>query len=239
MDIMKWTYDERTVRTAETDDGKVLFCGKDVAEALGYTNPRDALTKHCRCVAKRDVPHPQSPDKTIEMTFIPESDVYRLAFGSKLPTAERFTDWVTEEVLPAIRRNGSYGGQLSPMLRYLAGLEQQQTAQQRRMEEQERRIAFLERQQQCMDVFEQQCVIDAVQMRSLELLGADADPNSTARIVLLADLYAALKERFNVSSYVDLLADEVSEALRFIGAWEPGTPEPARSRKDGGDADGT
>lgn len=233
MDIMKWTYDERTVRTAETDDGKVLFCGKDVAEALGYKDAVNALKLHCRWVAKRHVPHPQSPDKTIEMTFIPESDVYRLAFGSKLPTAERFTDWVTEEVLPAIRRHGSYGGQLSPMLRYLAGLEQQQTAQQRRMEEQERRIAFLERQQQCMDVFEQQCVIDAVQMRSLELLGADADPNSTARIVLLADLYAALKERFNVSSYVDLLADEVSEALRFISTWEPGPPEPARTRKEG------
>ena len=51
---------------------------------------------------------PQSPDKTIEMTFIPESDVYRLAFGSKLPTAERFTDWVTEEVLPIIRKHGAY-----------------------------------------------------------------------------------------------------------------------------------
>ena len=96
------------VRTLEAEDGKVLFCGKDVAEALGYTNPRDALTKHCRCVAKRDVPHPQSPDKTIEMTFIPESDVYRLAFGSKLQTAERFTDWVTEEVLPTIRKHGAY-----------------------------------------------------------------------------------------------------------------------------------
>lgn len=231
MDIMKWTYDERTVRTAETDDGKVLFCGKDVAEVLGYERTADAIRKHCKGVAEMETPTEGGIQK---MKFIPESDVYRLAFGSKLPTAERFTDWVTEEVLPAIRRNGSYGGQLSPMLRYLAGLEQQQTAQQRRMEEQERRIAFLEMQQQCMDVFEQQCVIDAVQMRSLELLGADADPNSTARIVLLADLYAALKERFNVSSYVDLLADEVSEALRFISAWEPGrTPEPARSGKEG------
>ena len=99
------------IRTLETNDGKVMFCGKDVAAALGYSNQRDALAKHCKGVAKRDVPHPQSPNKTIEMTYIPESDVYRLAFGSKLPTAEKFTDWVTEEVLPTIRRTGSYGRQ--------------------------------------------------------------------------------------------------------------------------------
>lgn len=96
------------VRTLETDDGKVLFCGSDVAKALGYSRPNDAIRGHCRYTVKRSTPHPQSQDKTIEMTFIPESDVYRLAFGSKLPTAERFTDWVTDEVLPAIRKTGSY-----------------------------------------------------------------------------------------------------------------------------------
>lgn len=96
------------IRTLETEDGNVLFCGKDVAEALGYSNPRKALSDHCRWVTKCDAPHPQSPDKTIEMTFIPESDVYRLAFGSKLPTAEKFTDWVTKEVLPTIRKTGGY-----------------------------------------------------------------------------------------------------------------------------------
>lgn len=96
------------IRTLETEGGKVLFCGIDVATALGYAKPNNAVSAHCRCTLKQGVPHPQSPDKTIEMTFIPESDVYRLAFGSKLPTAERFTDWVTEEVLPTIRKHGAY-----------------------------------------------------------------------------------------------------------------------------------
>lgn len=96
------------IRTLETGDGKVMFCGKDAATALGYTNPRKALSDHCRCVTKCYVPHPQSPDKQIEMAFIPESDVYRLAFGSKLPNAERFTDWVAEEVIPSIRKHGAY-----------------------------------------------------------------------------------------------------------------------------------
>ena len=86
----------------------MLFCGSDVAKALGYSRPNDALAAHCRYTVKCSIPHPQSPDKAIEMSFIPESDLYRLVFSSKLPNAERFTDWVTEEVLPSIRRNGGY-----------------------------------------------------------------------------------------------------------------------------------
>ena len=95
------------IRTVE-DGGKVLFCGSDVANALGYSNARDAISKHCRCVAKRDIPHPQSPDKTIEMSFITEGDIYRLITHSKLPTAQEFEHWVFDEVLPSIRRNGAY-----------------------------------------------------------------------------------------------------------------------------------
>lgn len=102
------------VRTLE-EDGRVLFCGSDVAKALGYTNPRDALSRHCRGVVKRDawVQTGEKADGTpatraTEMSFIPESDLYRLVFSSKLPTAEKFTEWVTAEVLPSIRKHGGY-----------------------------------------------------------------------------------------------------------------------------------
>lgn len=93
------------VRTLETDDGKVMFAGKDVAAALGYSNTRDALAKHCKGVVKCDT---LTRGGKQELAFIPESDVYRLVFGSKLPNAERFTDWVTEEVIPSIRKHGAY-----------------------------------------------------------------------------------------------------------------------------------
>ena len=95
------------VRTL-TEDGNTLFCGIDVAHALGYTNARDALARHCKCVVKRDVPHPQSPEKQIEMSFISEGDLYRLITHSKLPDAEKFERWVFDEILPSIRRNGMY-----------------------------------------------------------------------------------------------------------------------------------
>lgn len=94
-----------TVRTLEEDNGVVLFCASDVAKALGYTNAPDAVSRHCRAIVKRDAP---ISGKIQEINFIPESDLYRLVFSSKLPTAEKFTDWVTSEVLPSIRKHGAY-----------------------------------------------------------------------------------------------------------------------------------
>lgn len=96
------------------EDGEVLFAGSDVASALGYDQPHKAVERHCRYGMKRTVPHPQSQDKTIEMNFIPESDLYRLVFRSKLPNAEKFTDWVVEEVLPTLRKTGTYAVQQAP-----------------------------------------------------------------------------------------------------------------------------
>ncbi|WP_297721500.1 phage antirepressor KilAC domain-containing protein [Intestinimonas sp.] len=92
------------IRTIE-EDGRVLFCGADVAKALGYAKPQNAVATHCRGALKRGI---LTNGGEQEMSFIPESDLYRLVFGSKLPTAEKFTDWVTSEVLPSIRKHGGY-----------------------------------------------------------------------------------------------------------------------------------
>lgn len=95
------------IRTIE-ENGAVLFCGSDVAKALGYARPNDAVVSHCRSTVKRRTPHPQSPEKDIEMLFISEGDIYRLAARSKLPGAEKFESWIFDEVLPSIRKNGGY-----------------------------------------------------------------------------------------------------------------------------------
>ena len=92
------------IRTLD-ENGVPLFCGNDVAKALGYAVPRKALFDHCKGVLKRNIP---TNGGIQEMSFIPESDIYRLVFSSKLPTAEKFTDWVTTEVLPSIRKHGAY-----------------------------------------------------------------------------------------------------------------------------------
>ena len=95
------------VRTIE-ESGAILFCGSDVVKALGYTNPSKALNDHCRGDLTKRYPIVDALGRTQEAIFIPESDLYRLVFSSKLPTAEKFTDWVTEEVLPSIRKTGGY-----------------------------------------------------------------------------------------------------------------------------------
>ena len=92
------------VRVLE-EDGKPLFCGSDVAKALGYSNPNKAINDHCRAITKRSTP---VSGKIQEINFIPEGDVYRLITHSKLPTAERFESWVFDVVIPSIRKYGGY-----------------------------------------------------------------------------------------------------------------------------------
>lgn len=99
-------HDFGTIRTVN-DGGRVLFCGKDVAAALGYANTKDALARHCRGVVKH-YPIVDALGRTQDARFITEGDLYRLVASSKLPAAERFESWVFDEVLPSIRRHGIY-----------------------------------------------------------------------------------------------------------------------------------
>ena len=91
-----------------TIDGKPYFPATECAVVLGYKNPHDAISKHCRYLAKREVPHPQSPGKAIAVNYIPEGDLYRLIIRSKLPAAEKFERWVFDDVVPTIRKFGAY-----------------------------------------------------------------------------------------------------------------------------------
>lgn len=94
------------VRTLTIEE-EPWFVGKDVAVALGYGNPRDALRKHIEDEDK-GVSQIATPSGEQAMTIINESGLYALIFGSKLESAKRFKHWVTHEVLPAIRKTGTY-----------------------------------------------------------------------------------------------------------------------------------
>ena len=96
-----------TIRTMVNEKGETYFVAKDVAKALGYSNPRKALQDHVdeedKGVTKRD-----TLGGAQQMTIINESGLYALIMGSKLPSAKAFKRWVTSEVLPQIRRTGGY-----------------------------------------------------------------------------------------------------------------------------------
>lgn len=93
-----------SVRTIE-ENGKILFCGSDVAKALGYRRPKDAINAHCKGAVKRRL---LTNGGVQEMKMISEGDVYRLISHSRLPSAEKFESWIFDDVLPTIRRTGGY-----------------------------------------------------------------------------------------------------------------------------------
>lgn len=95
------------VRTLEID-GMVYFVGKDVAEVLGYAKARNAIANHVDDEDKKDAPIQGDLGGTQMMTIINESGLYSLILSSKLPRAKEFKRWVTSEVLPTIRKHGSY-----------------------------------------------------------------------------------------------------------------------------------
>jgi len=109
------------IRTLEID-GKIYAIGNDVAKALGYLKPRNAVTQHCPHALKQGVvsyttnQHGKTSEQIVEMNIIPEGDIYRLIANSKLPGAVKFERWVFDEVLPSIRKSGGYenGGGFYP-----------------------------------------------------------------------------------------------------------------------------
>lgn len=92
------------IRTIELE-GKPYFMASDVAKALGYIRPNDAINQHCRATVKHST---LISGKMQEVNFIGEGDMYRLITHSKLESAERFETWVFDEVLPSIRKHGIY-----------------------------------------------------------------------------------------------------------------------------------
>jgi len=115
-ELQIFNFNESQVRTLEIDNN-VWFIARDVAAILGYKNVADAIKDNCKKQTSLKTLNSyerfslEINDLRSTTLVIPESDVYRLTMRSKLPSAEQFQDWVTEEVLPSIRKTGSYSVQ--------------------------------------------------------------------------------------------------------------------------------
>lgn len=105
--LITFNYNNLNIRTQVDTNGEVFFCANDICAALGYTNPRKAISDHVseEDVTKRDT---LTNGGNQVMAYINESGLYALIFGSKLETAKQFKHWVTSEVLPSIRKTGKY-----------------------------------------------------------------------------------------------------------------------------------
>ncbi len=102
-----FNFEQNEVRTVLVND-EPYFVGKDVAEILGYSKSRNAISTHVDEEDKQDAPIQGGLGGKQKMTIINESGLYSLILKSKLPSAKKFKRWVTSEVLPAIRKHGGY-----------------------------------------------------------------------------------------------------------------------------------
>lgn len=197
------------IRTIEID-GKPYFVGTDVAKALGYSNPRKAILDHCKGVTKRDTP---TSSGVQSMSYINEGDLYRLIMKSKLPSAEKFESWVMDEVLPAIRKTGSYQ---KPM----TVAEQIQLLAQGNQDHEER-IEKLES-TMTIDYGQQRYLGDLVSRVVIEALGGKKT-NAYDEIgkKVFAECNRDVKTYFDVNARNNIPKLRYQEAVEYIKEWTP------------------
>lgn len=199
------------IRTIEID-GKPYFVGTDVAKALGYNNPRDAVSRHCKGVVKRDTP---TSSGIQSMSYINEGDLYRLIMKSKLPSAEKFESWVMDEVLPTIRKTGSYQKPLTTV-------EQIQVIATGFLDHEER----LNRLENTMtiDYAQQESIRDLVSSVVIAHLGGK-ESNAYKEIgkKVFAECNRDIKAYFAVNARNNIPKLRFEEAMEYVKNWHPCT----------------
>lgn len=200
------------IRTV-TIDNEPWFVGKDVATALGYSNTRDALSRHVDGDDKNTVVIPDGNKGNPNQTVINESGVYALIFGSKLESAKRFKHWVTSEVLPTIRKTGSYQ---KPM----TVAEQIQLLAQGNQDHEER-IGKLES-TMTIDYGQQRYLGDLVSRVVIEVLGGKKS-NAYDEIgkKVFAECNRDVKTYFDVNARGNIPKLRYQEAVEYIKVWQP------------------
>lgn len=201
-------------------DGQVLFNPKHVAEILGIadvkSSTRNFNDKQLVKLTNSKVHdmHFRKLHNTGE-NFLTESGVYKLIFRSHKPEAERFSDWVTDEVLPSIRKTGSYQKQLSPqeMMRIQLGM----------IDDHEGRIKNLES-NMVIDYGQQQTLRQHVNKAVLNALGGkNTEAYACISKVVFAECNRDLQDRFKVNSRNNIPRKRYEEAIDYVDNWEPKT----------------
>lgn len=203
-------------------DNEPWFVGKDVAEALGYKNVRDSLARHIDSDDKRDgvVIH-DSMGREQKPIIINESGLYSLILSSKLESAKKFKHWVTSEVLPTLRKTGSYTKvPTDPKeLLMLTIKAHEQTAQ--RVDVLEEKVSDLEK----------STTIDSSQQYTLERIakttvisalgGIDSRAYQLMSRKLFSNIWRDYKKYFKLGSYRDTLKTDYENAKNYLESWSP------------------
>lgn len=215
-------------------DGEPWFCGKDVAGNLGYTNEKNAVKRHCDDgeVLKQTLGVQTAIKKDgtpaimqVDMLFVNESGLYSLIFGSKLESAKKFKKWVTSEVLPQLRKTGTYGTQKLPQtpmelleLHYEAikQVDSKVNNLEERFNDFEQSLPLLP--EDADDVSKE------VKKRVVEILGgkdSNAYHDKSLSQKVFMDAYRNLKSNFDVSSYKAIKRNRKGAAVQIAREYRP------------------
>lgn len=203
-------------------DNEPWFVGKDVAEALGYKNVRDSLARHIDSDDKRDgvVIH-DSMGREQKPIIINESGLYSLILSSKLPSAKKFKHWVTSEVLPTLRKTGSYAKvPTDPReLLMLTIKAHEQTAQ--RVDVLEEKVSDLEK-STTIDSSQQHTLEKVAKTTAIRTLGGiDSRAYQLMSRKIFSNIWRDYKNYFKLGSYRDTLKTDYENAKNYLESWSP------------------
>ncbi|RHQ36299.1 toxin Bro [Clostridium sp. AF27-2AA] len=205
-------------------DGEPWFVGKDVAAALGYGEGKSLANAVANHVDETDkgVTDLMTPGGTQKMVIINESGLYALIFGSRLESAKKFKRWVTSEVLPSIRKTGSYGTPKSPLelleLHY-AAIKQVND----KVDKVQKDLDDFKLDMPILGV-EENRITKAVKKKGLEILGGErsnAYKDSVLRSKTYQDIYRELKRQFGVNTYKAIKRNQCDTAVELISGYTP------------------
>lgn len=204
------------IRTA-TIDGEPWFVGKDVAEALNYNEPHKAVQRHVEEDDRMKHPVTDSSGRVQDTWLISESGLYALIFGSKLDSAKRFKHWVTSEVLPAIRKTGSYQMQnLSTEMKAILMHDE-------KLVKIDQRVTSLEN-TMTIDYGQQKVLGDCVNRVVLEFLGGkNSEAYREIGKKVFSECNRDLKNYFHVNARNNVPKKRFNEAVKYISNWKPCT----------------
>lgn len=221
-EIQLFKFEGKEVRTLKID-GEPWFVGKDLTDILGYSNSRKALKDH---VDKEDQQILTSRNVTLEnipnrgLTGVNESGMFSLVLSSQLPTAKKFKRWVTSEVLPAIRKTGSYQLPQTPEGQIRLLLESSVHTDER-----------LTNVEEDIDLLKNKSEIDSTQRfqlqkarnkRAIEVCGGkDSNFYKTRSRKVFMELAHDFKEYFEIPRYDALRKEDFDKAIEFVDGWYP------------------
>ena len=216
-ELQTFNFEELPVRTLEVN-GEPYFIGKDVADILGYTNSRKALSDHVDeedKLTSRIVTSGQNRNVTI----INESGLYSLIFSSKLENAKRFKRWVTSEVLPTLRKTGAYQVPSDPMQALRLMFEATEQTKQEIKNVKDDVIDLKDNQK--LDAGDYNFLTRTINQRVAHIQRLHAITNQKQRSELFRDINSEVKKMTGASSRTNVRQKHFDDVIEMIANWFP------------------